>query len=168
MKLSRYLLLPSLLMLNACITVQDVDVQTQEPAVVENRAVVNGEVLPLPDEPRISTQELPTGPTISPVAQTLLARADTQGQSGDWDSAANSLERALRLEPNNALLWSRLARVRYEQQDWQQAIQLSAKSNTLAANNENLRRSNWNRMANAHDALGNEDSAQEIRQQLSQ
>ena len=168
MKFIKILLLLPLIALSGCITVRDVDVDTQEPAVVEDRAVVNGKLLPLPDEPRISAQPLPSGPTMSPVAQSLLAQSDTQSRAGEWDSAANSLERALRLEPNNALLWSRLAGVRYQQQDWQQAIQLSAKSNTLAANNDNLRRRNWNMMANAYDALGDVESAQDYRQRLSQ
>ena len=168
MKISNYLLLFPILSLSACITVRDVDVETQEPAVVEDRAVVNGEVLPLPDEPRISAEPLPSGPAMSPVAQSLQATSDTQSRAGEWDSAANSLERALRLEPNNALLWSRLAGVRFQQQDWQQAVQLAAKSNTLAANDDNLRRRNWNMMANAYDALGDTDSALEYRQRLSQ
>lgn len=163
-----FLLLLSSLFLNACITVGDIDVKTQEPADVEDRAVVNGEVLPLPDEPKIMVEPLATGPAMSPVARKLLISSETQSSIGDWDSAANSLERALRLEPRNALLWSRLAGIRYQQKDWQQAIQLAAKSNTLVGDSLDLRRQNWNMMANAYDAQGDSASAQKYREMLTQ
>lgn len=156
------------LFLSACITVGDIDVETQEPANVEDRAVVNGTVLPLPDEPKIAVEPLASGPAMSPVAKKLLISSETQSSIGDWDSAANSLERALRLEPRNALLWSRLAGIRYQQKDWQQAIQLAAKSNTLVNNNTDLRRQNWNMMASAYDAQGDQSSAQKYRQMLTQ
>lgn len=159
------------LCLSGCITVVDVD--TQDPANVEERAVadetvVNGKVLPLPNQAKIEVEPLSSGPEMSPVARRLLVSSENQSSLGDWDSAANSLERALRLEPRNALLWSRLAGIRYQQKDWQQAVQLAAKSNTLSGQNINLRRQNWNMMANAYTALGDDDSAQKYRQMLSQ
>lgn len=165
-KLVRYLCLLPACLLSACITVVDVD--TQEPAKVEDRAVVNGEVLPLPEEPSIQAEPLSSAPQMSAVAQKLLASSESQSSLGEWDSAANSLERALRLEPRNALLWSKLAGVRYQQQDWQQAVQLAAKSNTLSGQNVDLRRQNWNMMANAYDAIGDIQSAEKYRQMLSQ
>ncbi len=137
-----------------------------KPAEVEERAVVGGEALPLPEQRDISVKPLPGQRSESPVVKRLLASADTQQRSGDVDGAANSLERALRIEPRNALLWSRLANVRFTQKDWRQAVQLAAKSNTLAANNRNLRRQNWNLMASAYDALGDEASAQKFREKL--
>ena len=162
----RYILLLPVLLSSACITVVDVD--TQEPAQVEDRVVVNGKVLPLPEESKIEVEPLSSAPEMSAVARRLLVSSETQSNAGDWDSAANSLERALRLEPRNALLWNKLASVRYQQQDWQQAVQLAAKSNTLSGQNVGLRRQNWNMMANAYDALGNTESAQKYRQLLTQ
>ena len=167
-KFGRICFLLLVLMLNACSTVREPNViQIPAPAVVEER-VITEPGTPLPEEPIVLVEPLPSGPTMSPAAQSLLARSDTQTDEGDWDSAANSLERALRLEPNNALLWSRLAGIRYQQEDWQQAVQLAAKSNTLAARDENLRRRNWNMMANAYDQLGDAEAAQKYRQQLTQ
>jgi len=160
------LLLMITLFLGACNTTSNIE--TRKPVIIEDRSVVDGQVLPFPDEPRISSEALSTKPTMSAVANKLLVSSDTQSNAGDWDGAANSLERALRLEPRNALLWSRLARVRYQQQNWQQAVQLAAKSNTLAAENTNLRRQNWNMMANAYDAQGDLVLAQKYRQLLSQ
>ena len=39
----------------------------------------------------------------------LLRRAEDQQRSGDLDAATVSLERALRITPDDALLWQRLA-----------------------------------------------------------
>ncbi len=104
----------------------------------------------------------------SPVVMKLMVSANTQKSNGDLDAAANSLERALRIEPRNALLWSRLAEVRYAQQDWLQSVQLAAKSNTLAGGSTTLRRQNWYLMANAYDSIGDLASAQRYRDKLSE
>jgi tetratricopeptide (TPR) repeat protein len=133
---------------------------------VEDRVVIDGDVLPLPDEPSISAEPLPPGQSMSAVVQRLLATADQQTRADDIDGAANSLERALRIEPRNAILWNRLADIRFTQRDWQQAIQLAAKSNTLAASDRGLRRQNWYLMATAYDELGDTQSAQKFRDKL--
>ena len=57
-------------------------------------------------------------------------------------AAAASLERALRIEPRNAVLWNRLAHVRYEQKQYALASSLAAKSNTLAGRDAALRADN--------------------------
>lgn len=127
--------------------------------------VIDGTVLPLPEEPDIRVENMAGVEPVSPVVARLMVSADTQQLDGDLDGAANSLERALRIEPSNARLWSRLAEVRYAQQDWSQSVQLAAKSNTLAGS-DRLRRQNWYLMANAYDSLGDPDSAQKYRDKL--
>jgi len=151
--------------LAGCATSPPPQRQTNLPTV-EERVVVDGEVLPLPEERDISAQPLPEVQAVSPVVQRLLSSANTQAKNGNTDAAANSLERALRIEPRNALLWSKLASVRFSQQDWQQAIQLAAKSNTLSGNNQGLRRQNWNLMGNAYEALGDAAAAERYRSKL--
>jgi len=61
---------------------------------------------------------------------------------GDLTASAASLERALRIEPNNAGLWSRLAEVRLRQGDTAQAEQLALKANGLAGADVALRSRN--------------------------
>ena len=139
---------------------------TQEPAVIEDRTVIDGTALPLPNEPRIGIEDVDEPNRVSPVVSKLMASARQQRQSGEWDAASGSLERALRIEPRNAALWASLAEVKFEQRDWRSAIQLAAKSNTLSAGNEQLRRRNWYLMANAHDALGNREAATKFRLKL--
>ncbi|MEW6764501.1 MAG: tetratricopeptide repeat protein [Pseudomonadota bacterium] len=81
-------------------------------------------------------------PTGGPAAMALAKRADQQIKSNDLMAAAATLERALRIEPNNASLWSRLAEVRLRQGDKAQAEQLALKSNGLAGGNAVLKARN--------------------------
>ena len=69
------------------------------------------------------------------------------------------LERALRLKPKNATLWYRLGLLRLRQKNWQQAINLAKKSNSLAAGNYPLQSSNWKLIAKANSNAGNLSAA---------
>lgn len=159
-------ILPLLGVLSACISTSSIDVPTQDPALIEDRAIINGEALPLPEEPSLSVEPAGGPSEVSPVVSKLMASAQQQRRAGQWDSASSSLERALRIEPRNASLWSSLAEVKYDQRDWQGAIQLAARSNTLSGNQEQLRRRNWYLMANAYEALGNVEAAEKFRVKL--
>jgi len=68
----------------------------------------------------------------------LLDTATQQTRAGKLDTAAATLERALRLEPRNPELWTRLAEIRLQQGDYEQAAGLAAKSNNLAGSNTGL------------------------------
>ncbi|BAO44997.1 hypothetical protein [Thiolapillus brandeum] len=81
--------------------------------------------------------------------QALMARAEQQGDKGELVAAASSLERALRIEPKNALLWNRLAHVRYRQKQYSLAASLAAKSNALAGGDSALRADNDSLIRNA-------------------
>lgn len=72
----------------------------------------------------------------------LLAKADIQEQSQQWERAAALLERALRIEPRNAYLWHRLARIRMLQGQHNLAINLVQKSEALAGDDEDLKEQN--------------------------
>ena len=163
--LYKTVVLNSLVFLVACATSAP---QPKQPAVVEDRTIVDGEVLPLPDQPKLSAQTLGTATAMSPVAQRLLDKSELQRRDGDMVAAAGSLERALRIEPRNALLWSRLAYIRYQQGNWQQSAQLAMKSNTLNPSNIDLRRENWYLMANAYQEMGELEKAKLYRSKLNQ
>ncbi|MBL4671884.1 MAG: tetratricopeptide repeat protein [Arenicella sp.] len=161
-------LLALTLSLSACISTSSIDVPSQDPAEVEDRAVVNGQPLLLPEQNVFTAEPLSGDEPMSPVVNRLVAIAGDQRRVGNWESAASSLERALRIEPRNGRLWSRLAQVRYDQKAWQKAIQLAAKSNTLSGGNSNLLRQNWVLMANSHDALGDSVLAERYRVKLTE
>lgn len=164
----RFLLIAMTFCLSACISTSSIDVPSQDPVDVEDRAVVNGEPLPLPDNPVFTAEALSGEEPMSAVVKRLVATAGAQRRVGNWVSAASSLERALRIEPRNGRLWSRLAQVRYDQKAWRKAIQLAAKSNTLSAGKSNLLRQNWVLMANSYDALGENAAAERYRAKLTE
>lgn len=73
----------------------------------------------------------------------LLQEAKSHYGKGQTEQAAALLERALRIAPRNPVLWHNLAGVRLQQQNWERAISLAAKSNTLAVDDKWLRIRNW-------------------------
>lgn len=89
----------------------------------------------------------------------LLGNAERQESSGQYDSAAAALERALRIEPRNAALWQRLAEIRLQQKQPDQAETLAAKSNSLAGRNSALQAGNWRIIARARQQQGDADGA---------
>lgn len=157
----------AMLFLGGCASSVKVAPKQTIPPLIEDRAVVDGEALPLPQGPDLDVQTVPEQRVASPVVKRLIASARTQKQAQDWDGASSSLERALRIEPRNANLWSALAEINCEQGAWKKCIQLAAKSNTLSGSNTSLRRRNWHLMANAHKALGNDEAAVRFLDKLS-
>jgi tetratricopeptide (TPR) repeat protein len=97
---------------------------------------------PQPVAPAAPTPSVAPEARAGVAANSLLARAEAQRAAGDWPAAASSLERALRMEPGNAWLWNRLARLRLEQGHYAQAQSLAAKSNALAGDAVTLRQDN--------------------------
>jgi len=79
----------------------------------------------------------------STAVQALLMEAKKQYDAGNNEQAAAALERALRIDSRNPILYHNLAGVRLKQQDWKRAANLAAKSNALAVNNIKLQVRNW-------------------------
>ena len=104
--------------------------------------------------------------TANPAVVALLDRAEARDRAGLYEQAAAALERALRLEPRNAMLWHRLARVRLNQGQWQDAVELAAKSNSLATGNPDLRGLNWAVIAEAKERQGDRQGAREARKRM--
>ncbi|MDJ0741163.1 MAG: tetratricopeptide repeat protein [Gammaproteobacteria bacterium] len=132
--------------------------RTQAPAQVEERSGA------LPAEQDSETQIAAYTPPAQPrvarpqptrAVAVLMRRADDQRRAGDLGGAAVSLERALRISPDDAVLWHRLAAVRLSQGRYAMAVQMAAKSNTLAsADDRELRGRNWRLIGDARRALG--------------
>ncbi len=78
----------------------------------------------------------------NPAVLELLNKAHDQAAAGRMDAAGANLERALRIEPRNPVLWQELARVRLDQRQYRQAESLAAKSNALAGGNRYLEEEN--------------------------
>jgi len=89
----------------------------------------------------------------------LLQQAEQQANTGDLESAAESLERAIRIDPRNPVIWFHLATVRLSQGEPSQAEQLATKSNSLAAGNHAQQSRNWLLIAQARRQLNNSSGA---------
>ncbi|MFW6257872.1 MAG: tetratricopeptide repeat protein [Halochromatium sp.] len=94
-----------------------------------------------------------------PAVASLAERAEQQRQSGDAGGAAATLERALRIQPQEAYLWNRLARVRLEQGMSDSASKLATRSNALTGDQPALKRNNWEIIANARRQAGDIEGA---------
>lgn len=98
------------------------------------------------------------GAVQGPVSGTpaVVALADSAGRAmsaGHPESAAASLERALRLEPRNPRLWYRLARVRLAQHRDEDAESLASKAVSLSGDAA-LAAAAWRVVAAARRARG--------------
>jgi tetratricopeptide (TPR) repeat protein len=91
----------------------------------------------------------------------LLNNAKNQSAAGRMDEASANLERALRIEPRNPMLWHELARVRLEQGLYRQAENMAAKSNMLAGTNRYQRAKNWRIIGEARSRRGDLQGARE-------
>jgi len=69
---------------------------------------------------------------LSPATQSLVTRAHGLLAHGDMDGASSSIDRALRIEPSNPLLWIELGRVRLVESDPHQAENCARKALALA------------------------------------
>lgn len=165
------LLISSLLLLQACASSVK---QGIAPVPVEDRSVDNNQHdsevhadLPGPGartdaEQSSAASKVPRAYTEKQaVVVALLENAEARMESGDKASAAATLERALRLEPKNAMLWHRLGLVRLQQKNWQQAINLALKSNSLATRDYDLQSANWKLIAQANSRAGNKTAAKQ-------
>lgn len=103
----------------------------------------------------------PPVPQLPAAAASLATQAEKQRESGDYVAAAATLERAIRIQPQEAYLWNRLARVRLDQKNYAQAGSLAQKSNALSKDQNQIRQDNWGMIATTRRATGDLKGAQE-------
>ncbi len=98
--------------------------------------------------------------------KSLLDDAKTYYETKQYEQAAASLERAIRIKPRNPIIWHDLAGVRLAQEDWKRAANLAQKSNALAGKNKihkKIRIRNWVVITLACEGMGNAKCANEAR-----
>ncbi len=139
---------------------------TQPPPVIEQGGGVPVEERqPVPPLGRPSVPvPVPQQPVQRPQPAAVVALLDTaeqQANDGDLESAAASLERAIRIDPRNAALWYHLATVRLSQGNPAAAEQMAVKSNSLATGNTAQQARNWDLIARARRSRDDETGAQE-------
>jgi tetratricopeptide (TPR) repeat protein len=98
----------------------------------------------------------------------LLGTAQRLQETGDFDAAVATLERAVRIDSRNAQAWHQLANLRYQQKNWEQAAQLALKSNLFAGPDKALKARNWRLIADAKNLQGDSHAAESARQRASE
>jgi tetratricopeptide (TPR) repeat protein len=86
---------------------------------------------PTPSPPR--PPQPPRENHLSPATRSLVTQARTLMSHGDFDGASSTLDRALRIEPNNPLLWIERGRLRLADSDAHQAEGCGRKALALAS-----------------------------------
>lgn len=91
-----------------------------------------------PDHPAATSRAVPPSQTGNPTTQKIITQAAELRNKGQLEAAAQTLERGLRITPKDATLWSRLAAIRLQQKQYDQAQAMAQKSNTLAGTNTTI------------------------------
>lgn len=179
--MKKTLLISSVLLLQACaglVSSPRNDVPVEEPAVSATKS--DGEpastISPAVDDELMQIDELELSlnkesirtesASRQPAVLALLNNAVQEQDAGNLVTAAVNIERALRLEPKNAVLWSRLAGIRLEQGNWQQAYVLANKSNSLGRGDNSLQIRNWRIIELAKTRQGDREAADAARARI--
>jgi tetratricopeptide (TPR) repeat protein len=99
--------------------------------------------------------------TLSSATQALVKQARTQTASGNHAGAAASIERALRIEPDNPLLWIELGKVRQAERNYAQAEAMARKALVLAEGDAKAQSAAWRLIAESQRARGRAQEARE-------
>lgn len=96
----------------------------------------------------------------------LLSSARQAAMDGELTRAEAFLERALRIEPRNPVLWHYMAKLRLHQGRLKQAAGLAAKSNSLDRNDKTLQADNWRIIAHARHQQGDVEGAKRAQEKV--
>jgi hypothetical protein len=112
--------------------------------------------VPVPRErPRVAPASL------SPASKALVSQAQTQRSKGDLPGAATTLDRALRIEPSNPLLWIEMGRLRMDQRNFAQAEAMGRKALSMAVGDGRTQSAAWVLIADSLRARGKNPQAEE-------
>jgi len=130
---------------------------------------------PLPVQPAPPPAPAPLAPRppepppreihLSPATRSLVTQAQTQAAHGDLPAASSTLDRALRIEPNNPLLWIELGRLRLTESDAHQAEICGRKALALASGDRAARAQAGRVLADALRAQRRNQEAHEVESQ---
>lgn len=101
---------------------------------------------------------------LSPASRALVSQAQTQAANGDVSTAAATIERALRIEPSNPLLWLELGKLREREGSYAQAESMGRKALSLATGDARVQSAAWRLIADSLRARGKAVEAREADQ----
>ena len=98
--------------------------------------------------------------TLSPASRALVTQAETQRKKGDLPGASVTLDRAMRIEPNNPLLWIEMGRLRMDQRNYAQAENMGRKALSMSVGDDATQSQAWELIAQSLRARGRNVEAQ--------
>lgn len=118
---------------------------------------------PSPAPPPVVTAPAPATRQfrLGPAASALVAQAHRQAAGGDAQLAISTIERALRIEPDNPLLWIELGEVHETSGRYDQAAGLGHKALQLATGDPRAQSASWRLIADSLKARGRNGEAAE-------
>ena len=99
--------------------------------------------------------------TLGPAARALVGQAHSQTAAGEFATAAATIERALRIEPENPLLWIELGKVREAEGNHAQAEAMARKALVVAGNDARAQSAAWKLIAQSLRSRGRNAEARE-------
>lgn len=117
-----------------------------------------GPAQPLPSTP---TPTPPRPKTLSAASKALVAQAQSQSAAGNDSLAAATIERALRIESDNPLLWLELAKIKQNEGNAPQAENLARKALSMATGDNKTQAAAWRLIAESFRARGRNPEARD-------
>jgi tetratricopeptide (TPR) repeat protein len=116
---------------------------------------------PAPAPPAVTAPPATRQFHLGPAATALVAQAHRQAGGGDPQLAISTLERALRIEPDNPLLWIELGEVHESAGHFEQAGGIGHKALQLATGDPHAQSSSWRLIAESLKARNRNGEAAE-------
>jgi tetratricopeptide (TPR) repeat protein len=118
-------------------------------------------VIQAPTQVQLPKERPRTPPAaLSPASRALVSQAQGQRQKGDLPGATVSLERALRIEPSNPLLWIEMGRLRMDQRNYAQAENMGRKALSMSIGDDRTQAAAWQLVGDSLKARDRNPEAQ--------
>jgi len=107
-------------------------------------------------------------PLQSPAVKSLLADAQNAEAQGDYDLAAVSLERALRIQARDPEILQFMAEIQLHKKDYEQALNFAVRSYDAGSRVGEICSRNWHTISVARDHSGDSQGAAEAIERAAQ
>lgn len=142
--------------------------EAAEPEDAESDPVETAAYIPPEPEPLVREYPRSAEAVSGPAVTSLHRQAMQQARAGEHASAIAVLERALRIEPRNAFVWTALAEQHLASGDRGQAEQVAGRANGFARGNPYLEARNWRVIADARRDGGDAQGAEQAQERAEQ
>ena len=157
-----------LAVLAACAGPPPVKQETPPPVPAEQQAIP-AEVQKQVREPaRRDSAGVQVYPLQNPAVKALLADAAKAEERGDYDGAASSLERAMRIQPKDPEVLQSMAEIQLHKRAYQQALNFATRSYDDGARVGEICSRNWRTISVARGHLGDSGGALQAELRASQ